>query len=259
MSLGTRADKLGRRELAATRTRPPDLDVGPVPPSVEGRRTIHPRRGLPGGRAVVGGFLVAAAAVGVFAAVSGTNQGPSTAYVVAATDLPAGRVLAPEDLDTVAVDLPDGQAAAAYRDPPSLVGKVVLASVAEGELLQASDIGQAPGGAVPTVAMSLPSAAALGGDLRPGDLVDAYVTFGTELDATTRLVVPGATVVSASSPSDDVVAEAGTVQVRLAVADPAERIELVHAINAGTVTLVSTTGTGPADRGRADDEFPGAP
>jgi hypothetical protein len=102
--------------------------------------------------------------------------------------------------------------------------------------------------------MSLAAAAALGGDLRPGDLVDAYVTFGSELDATTRLVVASATVVAATSPRDDVVAEAGQVQVRLAVADPDRRVELINAVNAGTVTLVAVTG---ADRaGRAGDAFP---
>ena len=122
----------------------------------------------------------------MFAAVSASGQDPTTEYVVAADDLPAGRVIGATDLDTVAIDLPAAQAGAAYRDPSSLVGTITLAPVAEGELLQASAIGAPRRDGVPTVAMSLPAAAALGGDLRPGDRVDAYVTFGSELDATTE-------------------------------------------------------------------------
>jgi Flp pilus assembly protein CpaB len=248
------APKLGRTELAATRTRP--ADAVSTSSSREGDLRIHPRRGLPGGRAVVGGFLVAVAAVGVFAAVTGSSQGPSTDYVVAAHDLPAGRVLTLDDLDTVALDLPADQASGAYRYPPSLIGTITLSPLAAGELVQASAIGEPVADGVPTVAMSLPAAAALGGDLRPGDLVDAYVTFGSEVEATTELVVPGATVVAVSSPTDDVVAEAGQVQVRLAVPDPAQRIELVNAVNAGAVTLAGVTG-GEAT-GRAGDRFPPA-
>ena len=185
---------------------------------------------------------------------SASGQGPTTEYVVAAGDLPAGRIIGPTDLETVGIDLPAAQAGAAYRDPSSLVGTITLAPIADGELLQSSAVGAPVDDGMPTVAMSLPAAAALGGDLRPGDLVDVYVTFGSELDATTRLVVASATVVAVTSPRDDVVAEAGQVQVRLAVADPARRIELINAVNAGTVTLVAVTG---ADRaGRAGDVFP---
>jgi Flp pilus assembly protein CpaB len=190
----------------------------------------------------------------VFATVSASDQDPATEYVVAADDLPAGRVLGATDLDTVAIDLPAAQAGAAFRDPSSLVGTITLAPVAEGELLQASAIGAPTDDGVPTVAMSLPAAAALGGDLRPGDRVDAYVTFGSELDATTQLVAASAVVVAVSSPRDDVVAEAGQVQVRLAVEDPTHRIALINAVNAGTVTLAAVTGADGA--GRLGDRFP---
>ena len=101
--------------------------------------------------------------------VSASGQGPTTEYVVAADDLPAGRVIGPTDLETVAIDLPAAQAGAAYRDPSSLVGTITLAPIAEGELVQASAVGAPADDGVPTVAMSLPAAAALGGDLRPGD------------------------------------------------------------------------------------------
>ncbi|MBV9951958.1 MAG: hypothetical protein JO291_08405 [Acidimicrobiia bacterium] len=202
---------------------------------------------------MVGGLLVAIAAVGVFGTLSSASDGPSIEYVVAAHDLPAGRVIAPDDLDTVAVDLAPGLARGAYRDPPSLVGKLVLAPVAEGELVQASAIGRAVADGVPTVSMSLPAAAALGGDLRPGDLVDAYVTYGSDLEASTELVAASAPVVTVSEPGDDTVGDAGHVQVQLAIADPQARIELVNAVNAGDVTLATVTGT--TGRGHRGDAF----
>ncbi len=67
--------------------------------------TVRPRRGLPSGRAVVGGFLVALAAIGVFAAYTSATAEPVTEYVVAARDLTPGEQLTSGDVELVAIDL----------------------------------------------------------------------------------------------------------------------------------------------------------
>src|SRR5687768_720166 len=79
----------------------PDVAVAPDRPSLApasgarggaagalGGRAVRRRSALPTGRAVVGGFLVALAALGIFAAYSSATAGPTTSYVVARRDLP---------------------------------------------------------------------------------------------------------------------------------------------------------------------------
>src|SRR2546421_9053198 len=72
----------------------------------DAQRLLTRRRNLPSGRAVVGGFLVAIAALGAFVAARDTGGGPSHHYGVAAHDVIAGTTLKSTDLRTEAVDLP---------------------------------------------------------------------------------------------------------------------------------------------------------
>ena len=58
----------------------------------------RPQRGidrslLPNGRAVVGGFLIAASGVGLFAAYEHAHSAPVTKFVVATRPLPPGEVI----------------------------------------------------------------------------------------------------------------------------------------------------------------------
>src|SRR5437870_3424343 len=91
--------------------------------SLDPSRTLTRRRNLPSGRAVVGGFLVAVAALGAFVAARGTGGGPSQHYVVLTHDVIAGTTLRATDLRTVAVDLPADMAGRAFTDPAAVIGK----------------------------------------------------------------------------------------------------------------------------------------
>ena len=104
------------------------------------------RRVLPTGRAVLGGFLVAAAAVIVFAAtISGTSR-HGQPVVVAARPLPAGSVIGPGDTRTETIDLPAATRSAAFRQPAVLVGRTLAIEAAPGELIQSSML-EPPNGA----------------------------------------------------------------------------------------------------------------
>src|SRR5215831_5013481 len=72
-------------------------------------------RALPGGRAVVGGFLVAVAAVVVFAASLAGASHPGQSWVVTARPLPAGTILGPGDVTSATMRLSRSAAALAYR------------------------------------------------------------------------------------------------------------------------------------------------
>lgn len=220
----------------------PNLHAAP-PPSDDPSsvRSISPRRGLPGGRSVVGGLLVALAALGTFVSLAGVNDGPTGRVVVAARDLTVGTRLTASDLDLISVDLPVDQAALTFADPSALVGRVVLAPIGTGEVLQTSSLADAGVAAVPTLSLSLEAADALGGTLRAGDRVDVYVSFGSGYESSTRRVATALEVVDAGQTQTGL-GEAGDVQLTVGVEDAAQRIDLVNATHAGTVTLVRVSG-----------------
>ena len=209
-----------------------------------GPRTLVRRRALPGGRAVAGGFLVAVSAVGVFSAYRSAGAGPTTTYLVAATDIQAGQRLDVGDVTAVALDLPDAQHRRVLRDDALVDGAVALAPIAAGELLQVSAVAR-PEGAPDRAQISIPVDAgfALNGDadlLDAGERVDVIVTYTTGGAPQTSTVAADAAVVAVYRP-DESVGGAGTVTVVLAV--PRRELEAVaQAAAAGQVTLARTTG-----------------
>jgi hypothetical protein len=228
-----------------------------VPPAAEtdAARQIRPRRGLPGGRAVVGGLLVAVAAVGTFAAVSGAGRGPSTSYVVAARDVEPGSVLTAQDLELVAIDLPDSVQGGAFTRPGEVVGAVAVGPLAEGDLVQAG--GLAPADPVPTFSIALPEADANGGDLGSGDVVQVFATYGTDGTSPTLLLAAEAEVIGVSS-ADDTVASSGEITVKLAVASAEERSAIINAKVTGQISLVRVNGAkAPGATERFEPEVPG--
>lgn len=122
----------------------PDLSNGSGPP--RSARPLHRARSLPGGRAVVGGFLVAASAVGVFAAYTAASSGPDTSYVVVDVDVPAGERLAGDQLSLVPLELPDAQRQVAFTDVDLLDGATALSSMTAGQLVQTGDVAKPAGG-----------------------------------------------------------------------------------------------------------------
>ena len=93
---------------AATGVRPAVEDG-----AVRAPRVIEQRRGLPGSRAVVGGLLMAVAAIGVFAAYTDATSGSGAQVVVAVRDLRVGHVIDQADLRAVAAELPRSARSAA--------------------------------------------------------------------------------------------------------------------------------------------------
>lgn len=227
--------------VATAQTRRPGVERNGSVAARGGReaRSIRPRRGLPGGRAVVGGLLVAVAAVGIFAAVSGAGKGPTATYVVAARDIGAGQEIAAADVETTAVDLPDGLRGKVFSDVETVVGAIAFGPVAEGEMVQAGNL--AEGVAVPTFSLALPEADANGGDLARGDLVQVLATYGTDTTATTLTLAEDVRVVSVAD-TDATVGGSGEVLLRLAVPKARDRAKILNATVSGRIALIRTTG-----------------
>jgi hypothetical protein len=213
-------------------------------------RVTGRRPALPTGRAVVGGLLVATAAVGTFAAWSGAEQPPPDRLVVAARDLPIGTVLEPEDLGIAALDAPAALEGRAFAGPELVIGQRTVAPLAAGELVQRSSV-VVPESTLPgrQVAFAVERASALGGTLQIGEVVDLLATFGSAAaDSSTEVVAAGAVV--AGLPEVD---PTGGQQVVLVTLPPgADALAVVHAVRHGALTVVRSIGE-PLDEGARFD------
>lgn len=222
----------------------------PVDGADAGRR-LRRRRALPGGRAVVGGFLVAASAVGIFAAYIGATAQDRRNYLVASHDLVAGDRITRDDLRRLRADLPPDLQPRVFGDAASLVGAVVLGPIGQGELVQRSDVLPAGEGQRREREMSFPieSARAVDGQLRPGELIDVLATYGTGAEAYTVVVVRAARIADRSEPEGGLAGGRDQV-VTLSLPSAADTLAVAHAVNAASLTLVRTPA--PADGQGAD-------
>jgi len=198
---------------------------------------IERHRGLPGGRAVVGGALVALAVLGIFVAYDRAGAGPSDTVVMATSGIGAGEVVEAEDLKLVEVDL-DDELTEVFSSIESVEGRVALGPIGEDELVQSGSLTDQQGGeAAHEVALELPRGQVAVGRLKEGERVDVYVS----TDQATHSVARGAQVV------DIDVADGSTLtgdrEIALVVAVPTEEAvaAVVHALQTGEVTVVRST------------------
>ncbi|MHB1486661.1 MAG: SAF domain-containing protein [Acidimicrobiales bacterium] len=212
---------------------------------------IRRHRPLPGSRAVLGGFLVTVAAVGLFVAYTRASATNRMAFVVATRSLGPGHRIVASDLTTMAMSLPPQmERSLAFRQPADLVGSVIVAPLRPGELVQVSDVVKAggPGAPVRLMSFSLPLSRAVDGNLSIGDLVDVLVTFGTGTQAETSVVAAGIPVVGINGTSGGFGSAADrSLVITLGVNRPGDVVSLVQASNAGQVVLVRSTGASSQD------------
>lgn len=232
---------------SAVTSRPPHANgSGPGGP-----RQVRPSRRLPGGRAVVGGFLVAASAVGVFSAYTAANRGPTGSYAVVTADVGSGQRISAADLALVPLDLPPDQRRLAFAGLDLLEGSVALAPLAAGQLVQVSDVAKPAGGAGRAqISVAVDPGRALGGDpdlLGAGERVAVIVTYTSGGQPVTSTVSDDAVVVRTLGGGEQV-GGGGALTVVLAV-PPGELEPIAEAAAAGVVTLARNTGLAPPVEG----------
>ena len=119
---------------------------------------------------VLGGLLIAAAAVLVFAAVVSTRN-HSLSYVVAGRPLATGSIIGPGDTTTEALDLPGATANKAFASTAVVIGRKLQVGVSPGELIESSMLAPDSGAAkLRPVSITVDSASLSG--LTPGAPVD---------------------------------------------------------------------------------------
>lgn len=205
-------------------------------------RTVRRRRGLPGSRAVVGGLLVAASAVGLFAAASRSGDGPRNSYVVARQELTAGTRLEASHLELVPMDLAPAVRARVFDNAEPLVGTTLIAPLAAGELVQGSAVvARRADSASRELSFTL-ERGRLSPGVKQGERADLLATYGSGNDAFTTVVVRQAVLVAIERPR---AGESGPTTVTVAVEDAADALALAHALQLGKITVVRATGAPP--------------
>jgi Flp pilus assembly protein CpaB len=212
--------------------------------SSKSRRLISPhKRSLPGPKAVIGGFLVAIAALGTYATASGAIGANSRQVVVAAADLQPGHNIEPEDLRLIELDVPASLGRNVASSVAQLDNTTLVGPVAAGEVIQAGNVvARSSSGAGPEIAVALPPADALGGKLKSGETVDVLSTHESD-GALADTAVRDALVVGVDDASSGLGA-GGDIVVTLAVRDRAQASAIAAAAGNDAISLVRTTGLG---------------
>ena len=214
---------------------------------------------------MVGGLLVALAALVAWWAASAAGQPPTTRYVVATRPIGPGQVVEADDLGLVVVELPDTVRRSAFGDPGSVVGRVTLGPLGPGELVSASSLSdQAPPRGGRELTFSVDPAAALGGTLRPGDRIDVFATYGDGVTSQTLRVLAGVTVRRTTEADGSHLGEGDGTSVTVGIDREVAIETVVNATHAAALTLVRVNGSPDdpldpvADRYRADADLTGA-
>jgi Flp pilus assembly protein CpaB len=204
---------------------------------------LRPARGLPSGRAVVGGLLVAVALIGTWWAASGGRSDSADRYLVAARRIGPGQEVGRADLAWMTGDLPARLRTRAFTDPHSVLGHVTTAPLEAGDLVQASSVVRAPGApGSRELSFVVDTDWAVGGTLRPGDRIDLLVTYGDGAESQTRRVLADTVVRRVSDPGGDSLGSTRTQSITVALDDDDLVREATNATRAGTVTVVRSTG-----------------
>lgn len=236
-------------------TSSPDASpVSPDPPLRVARRRLRPN-----GRAVVGGLLVTAAAVGVIAGSVGDDGARHQPVVVLREAVDAGEVVGADDVVVERAALPSSARSQTFGSVDEVVGLVAIAPLVTGDVVRRSALDEADaprGGAErrrPEVSVALERDRALSGHLRRGEAVDVIATYGAGGSAVTSVVAAGAVVRSLEEGGSDTLGSSGVLVVTLALTDPGEVLAVAHAADAAAVRVVRAS----ADRSEgAVDEVP---
>ncbi len=212
--------------------------TGPrVAPTTTPSRAIRRRPGLPGSRAVVGGLLMAVAALGVYAAYTGATEGPSDPVVIARRAIRIGEVIEADDLRVADATLPAG-ATGHFEEIEALVGRVALGPIGSGELVQAGAVtADRATTAGHEISLTLPREQVAVGRLKQGERVDVFVT----VDDRTSSVVRGARVVQLDTGGDGSLTSEREVSIVVGTESGEAVAALVHALRTGDVTVVRST------------------
>ena len=199
---------------------------------------ISRHRGLPGGRAVLGGVLMAVAVVGRVPRLRAGRRAPERRDRRGDPGHPRwARCSRPTDLRTVDGELPGGTAALRRRRRAGRSRRCWARSAKARSCRPDRSPTVRRRAGVHEVAVTLPRRQIAVGRLKEGERVDVFVTY----DERTASVVRGAQVVQIGAEDDGSLTSDREISLVVAVPSGEAVAALVHALRTGDVTVVRST------------------
>jgi Flp pilus assembly protein CpaB len=196
---------------------------------------------------VLGGLLVTVALLGTWWTATSASRPPTTTYLVAAHDVAPGERIQRDDLALVVTDLAPSVRRRSFTEPSAVVGKVALAPLTSGELVQSGSVSDASSSPpAREVSFVVDGDWAAGGSLRAGDRIDLLATYGDGEGSQTVRVLAGALLRRVASSGGDGLGSPARQVLTVALTDPEAMKATVNAARAATVTVVRSTTAKPA-------------
>lgn len=205
---------------------------------------------IPRQRALLGGLLIAIAAVLAFLASSGHSSPPSTDIVIARHRITPGMTLGEADIELVSIAITDAVAVHGFDSTEALIGASTLAPIDQGELVQRSAVRTITAGAEPGFSFPIDREHAVDGDLRPGDSVDVLATFGSGIEAETAVLARSIRVSEITEGDASSVGGTGRLVITATFSSLDQVLDIAHAAQVAALTVIRTTGITPGSDGR---------
>lgn len=215
---------------------------------------------------MVGGLLVALAALLAWWAATSASRPATTRYVAATRAINPGELITADQLTTVVAEIPASVRGGLFVDPDQVVGRVALGPIGADSLVTSEAIGPAE---PPTEGRELTFPVspgwALDGTLRPGEQIDVFATYGDGPTSQTLRVLAGVTVRRATEANGSGLGGVSGATLTVAVPASVEIESVVNATRAAEITIVRVTGDAAghldpaADRYRADRDLAADP
>lgn len=162
-------------------------------------------------------------------------------------DLAEGTVLSAEDLEAVAVKLPERQLASYLGASTQLPGTTLVRPLRRGELIPAAWVADEGAGSSRSIAVPLTADHAVGGELRPGDRVDVFATVrGIRGESKTTLLVGAAEVEDLLHSQGMVMENDSFAGITLSVS-PEDAAKIAYAIRTADLDVVRVEGSTETD------------
>lgn len=196
----------------------------------------------PSRRAIVGGLLVAAAAVIAWTTVGATDRRPERSIVVATRAIAPGDRIDPTVLSVRSVVIDEELARQEFDSLGQLDGAVALGPIAAGDAIARSSV-LTDGSAERLRQFSFPvdRDRSLNGELRPGERVDVMATYGSGSDAVTTVIARDALVLRTTDQRTGTIGSSTTSIITIGLSSSDQVLDAVHAAQVADLTVVRAT------------------
>lgn len=200
---------------------------------------------------MVGGLLVALAAVITWLAVTSSERRAGHTVVVATRAIAPGERIEESALEMRTVVIDDEIASHDFASTSQLIDGVMLGPVAEGEVIQRSAVLQDTSQQrLRQFSFPVDRERALNGDLRAGERVDILATFGSGSEATTTVLARNALILRSVEQKSGTLSSSGKLILTAGLQSADQVLDAAHAAQVADLTVVRATLAEPSSSSR---------